>query len=64
MTQADITTTSESRLAGIPHELRFGVDKMLMMHDAGWEVCGFQGGGSGKIQFQKVEWRRPRHAVD
>ena len=64
MTQADITTTSESRLAGIPHELRFVVDKLLLMHDSGWEVCGFQGGGSGKIQFQKVEWRRPRHAVD
>lgn len=44
----------------VPEELRFFVAKMVEMVDAGWEPCGFQGGGSGKVQFQKVEFRRRR----
>jgi len=45
----------------IPTDLAFVVAQMVEMVDAGWEPCGFQGGGSGKVQFQKVEFRRRPH---
>lgn len=46
----------------VPADLRWAVAKMVEMCDAGWEPCGFTGGGSGKVQFQKVEFRRRRDA--
>ncbi|MCA9641070.1 MAG: hypothetical protein KC492_10260 [Myxococcales bacterium] len=46
----------------VPADLRWAVAKMVEMVDAGWEPCGFTGGGSGKVQFQKVEFRRRRDA--
>lgn len=52
----------EDKTVTIPADLVFAVDQMVKLVEAGWEVCGFQGGGSGKVQFQKVEFRRRRDA--
>ena len=60
-----MTTTNsahETETMRVPADLRWAVAKMVEMCDAGWEPCGFQGGGSGKVQFQKVEFRRRRDA--
>lgn len=60
-----VTTTNsahEVETMRVPADLRWAVAKMVEMCDAGWEPCGFTGGGSGKVQFQKVEFRRRRDA--
>ncbi len=61
-----MTTTNisahEVETMRVPADLRWAVAKMVEMCDAGWEPCGFTGGGSGKVQFQKVEFRRRRDA--
>ena len=61
-----MTTTNsahEAETMRVPESLRWAVAKMVEMVEAGWNPCGFQGGGSGKVQFQKVEFRRRRNPI-
>lgn len=57
-----MNSAHEAETMRVPESLRWTVAKMVEMVDAGWEPCGFTGGGSGKVQFQKVEFRRRRDA--